>query len=83
MRITLALIILCFAGCTDEEAARQTLADQGYTDIRISGHDLFACADSDSTCTEFSAVTSAGRRVTGAVGCGVGCGKACTIRFHR
>ena len=79
----IALFLMFAMGCTDEDAARSVLTDQGYTDIQIHGYDAFACAKGDSTCTEFSAVSPAGRRVRGVVGCGIGCGKSCTVRFHR
>lgn len=82
--ILLAAVFLVIVGtsCTDEDAARRHLRNLGYTDIRITGYDAFACGKGDTTCTEFSAVSPAGHRVTGAVGCGIGCGKACTIRFE-
>jgi hypothetical protein len=82
MRTIAILIGLLVASCTDTEATRQVLEDQGYTNITVGGYTAFSCGK-DTTCTEFTATTPAGRHVSGAVGCGVGCGKSCTIRFDR
>lgn len=84
-RIGLFAIIIAFvvgSSCTDEEAARSVLEDEGYTNIELNGYAYGRCSKNDSTCTEFKATGPSGREVKGAVGCGrTGCGKACTVRI--
>lgn len=77
--LTFLLLVWAF-GCTDERAARRALEAHGFTDIEFHGYALDRCSDSDDTCTEFSATGPSGRKVRGAVGCGVGCSKGCTVR---
>lgn len=84
--VVLALIVavLTATGCTNEERARHTLEDAGFTGIVIDGWAPRSCGDSDGTCTAFTAINPTGRLVHGAVGCSrdLGCGgKGCTIRF--
>lgn len=81
MRKLLLSCLLLTACFTNEEGTRSALENMGFTDIVTHGHDAFACGN-DGSCTAFSATSPAGKRVNGAVGCGMGCGKACTVRFH-
>jgi hypothetical protein len=77
-----ALLIVLMFSCTNPDRAQETLENQGYTQVEITGYRYGACAESDSTCTGFTATSPVGRPVSGAVGCGHGCGfKGCTIRF--
>lgn len=82
MKKLIIAILIVFAGCTDADRTVEILRDQGYTDIIIHGHSWLGCSNDDMSCTEFVAISPAGRRVIGAVGCGAGCGKGCTIRFR-
>lgn len=79
-RVLLFLVLVVAFSCTNEEGARRTLEGAGYTDIELHGYAAWKCSKDDTTCTEFTATGPTGRRVHGAVGCGVGCGKGCTIR---
>lgn len=80
---TLAWILvaaLLSLACTDESAARRTLDAEGFTDVRFTGYAFFSCGKDDTTATEFVATNPRGRRVKGAVCCGL-VFKGCTVRF--
>lgn len=77
MMIGAALLV---AGCSDAPGARKTLAQQGYSDVKIKGWALFGCAESDSYNTEFQATSPGGSTVTGNV-C-KGFLKGATVRLH-
>jgi hypothetical protein len=58
------------SGCYAPDAAQRALFDAGYTGIEVSREPLLAfskCADGDRFETWFTAVSPAGRRVSGAV----------------
>lgn len=73
--------VLLMIACTNEEGAARTLRVQGYKNVQLTGYDVWGCGEGDGTCTGFIAVASNGERVSGAVGCGIGCGKHCTVRI--
>lgn len=75
--------IAIMLSCTDEERTHDILEAQGYTDVEVIGYGFGKCAESDSTCTTFRAISQDGKHVVrGAVGCGRhGCSKACTVRI--
>lgn len=75
--IAAALLI----GCSNSSRATEVLEDQGFTHIHITGYQPFVCAESDTTCTGFTARSPSGHAVRGAVGCGL-ITKGCTIRFN-
>ncbi len=79
--LVLALLLGGVSGCSDEDAARSALLDEGFKDIQITGWE-FGCAKDDGTCTGFHATGPTGRRVTGVVGCGY-VFKGCTVRITR
>lgn len=86
--LTLVLIVflaLAMVGCSDESGAKELLAKQGYTEIKITGYRPFACSDDDDMSTGFSAKNQNGVIVTGTVcstyGGNAGFGKLATIRF--
>ena len=58
--------------------AQHTLQDQGYTEINLTGHQFFGCADDDSFNTGFQAKNFVGNRVKGII-CG-GSWKGMTVR---
>lgn len=76
-----ALLIALMFSCTSEDKAIHTLTNYGFTNITITGYEPLKCSRGDSTCTGFEATSINGTRVSGAVGCGYGCGKGCTIRI--
>ena len=79
VRIQATLIILLLAGCTNSDAATETLLDAGYTEVLTGGYDFWACGDGDFSATKFTALNPAGtRNVHGTVCCGLL--KSCTIR---
>ncbi|QRE00163.1 hypothetical protein [Burkholderia phage BCSR5] len=79
---TAACIVLSAAfltGCTDSSKAKQTLEAAGYTDIQITGYDVFACSKDDTFHTGFTARNPRGQFVEGTV-CSAWF-KGATIRF--
>jgi hypothetical protein len=82
MRILWIAMLACLVGCTDESSARNALQDEGFTDIRFTGYDWFACSKDDFTHTGFVAKGPTGRESHGVVCCGM-LFKACTVRFGR
>ena len=77
------VVLAVGAACTDAGAARETLAESGYTQIRTTGYSWFSCGEHDGTCTGFEAIGPTGRPVRGAVSCGYwSCSKACTVRIE-
>jgi len=76
---TLALTILLCA-CTNSDDANRALTAQGFTNIRMTGYDWFACAKDDFYHTGFEAKNSNGLAVSGVVCSGI-IFKSATIRF--
>jgi hypothetical protein len=71
--------LLFLAACTDEPASRKALESQGFTDIRFTGYEAFACSEDDGFHTGFTAKNPQGRQVSGVVCCGLL--KSCTVRW--
>jgi hypothetical protein len=71
---------LGLVSCTNEDGATEALRSMGFTQIVLTGHEMWTCGQGDDTCTGFRAVNPAGQQVQGAVGCGY-FGKGCTVRF--
>lgn len=69
--------------CSDSDRTTQVLLDNGYSNIMTNGRSWRGCSEDDQYCTAFTATGPSGRRVSGAVGCGIGCGKGCTVRVFR
>lgn len=67
-------------GCTSERDARRALEAEGYSDIRITGYNFFACSKDDFFHTGFEAKNREGKRVTGTVCSGLFF-KNATIRY--
>jgi hypothetical protein len=78
--IALNLAALAFLACTDEDAARKHLHNQGYTNVVATGYAFGVCSKDDTYATEFHAVSPTGSYTEGAVCCGLFL-KGCTIRF--
>lgn len=65
--------------CTAEDRSRRALEAQGFTQIDMTGYDMFSCGEDDTFSTGFIATNPNGNRVTGTVCCGWI--KDCTIRW--
>jgi hypothetical protein len=78
--ILAALLLISLVACTNEDDARRTLESAGFRDIRITGYEPFACAESDFSATGFSAINALGVRAKGTVCCGL-VFKGCTVRY--
>lgn len=81
-RIMMLSLAAMVASCTDEDAARDTLMKQGFSDVTTQGYDWTACGKDDATATKFTATNPKGQRVSGVVCCGLGpLSKGCTVRW--
>ena len=82
----LTLVIICiigffyFFGAVDKNDAYSVLQKNGYTDIEITGRNIFACEKSDFYRTGFIAKSPNGQTVKGTVCKGL-LFKGNTIRF--
>lgn len=74
------LLLFAPSACTQPDRTTRQLESMGYTDVKITGYDFFACSKSDSYSTGFEATAPNGARVTG-VYC-AGFLKAGTVRFY-
>lgn len=73
-------LVACFAGaCTAPDRSAETLKKAGYTDIKITGYEPWACGEDDDFHTGFLARNPNGDWVDGVVCCGIM--KRCTIRL--
>lgn len=77
--IWMAAVLLALSGCTDPDRASKVLADNGFTSIKLGGYSWTGCAKGDNYATEFSAVSPAGKQISGVV-CSAWL-KGSTIRF--
>jgi hypothetical protein len=65
----------------NDKRAIEAVEAAGFTDVVLGGRDLLACDDDEFT-RHFAATNPQGKRVEGAVCCGLkSIGKACTLRF--
>lgn len=78
-RLVLIAALIALAACTDAPKAQRVLESAGYTEIKITGYDAFACDKNDNFSTGFQARSPNGQFVTGVV-CS-GWLKGATIRF--
>ena len=76
--IVLAILV---AGCTNEQDATRILHAHGYTDIKFTGYNFFACSEDDTFHTGFIAKTATGDLIKGTV-CSGFLFKNSTIRFE-
>ena len=74
------LLAFLLIGCTNEIDAHRALHAQGFTNIKITGYDLYACSEDDFYHTGFVATNSNGYAVTGTVCSGL-LFKNATIRY--
>lgn len=80
MKRLLLITMFLLGGCTSQTDATRALQAEGYTDIRITGYDWFACSKDDTFHTGFSAKNRDGREVRGVVCSGL-LFKSATIRY--
>lgn len=78
LAIVAAVALLTLTGCTGS-GVETTLAQQGYTNIHVTGYRFFGCGQDDSFHAGFEATTANGSHVTGVVCSGFLKGK--TIRL--
>lgn len=78
--VMLILLLLGLTACTRPESAVRVLEGAGYSNIKITGYDWFACSDDDTFHTGFEAKGPTGRPVSGVVCEGV-VFKSSTIRL--
>lgn len=74
-----AIVAAMLTGCTSGDKAREVLAAQGFTEIEITGYDVFGCSEDDTFHTGFKATAPNGNRVEGVVCSGIL--KGATVRF--
>lgn len=79
-----AIFFAFLLSCADPDRTRATLEAEGFTRISITGYEWTSCGHGDTYCTGFDALAPSGRRVHGAIGCGMqgGCTKGCTVRLE-
>jgi hypothetical protein len=78
-RFAILIMALVLSGCTQVERTERVLADNGYTNIHVSGYAFFGCDEKDTFHTAFTATSPNGKTVSGVV-CS-GWFKGATIRF--
>jgi hypothetical protein len=78
--IFICFFVFCLSSCTNEPDTVKTLQSVGFTDIKTTGYEFFACSQDDVYHTGFIAKNSRGEIVSGVVCCGL-LFKGCTIRF--
>ena len=65
----------------DDKRAIEAVEAAGFTNVVLGGRDLLKCDDDEFT-RHFAATNPQGKRVEGAVCCGLAkVGKGCTLRF--
>lgn len=80
MKKLFILLVFLLAGCTDEPTALRVLQNDGFTQIKMTGYNFFACSEDDFFHTGFEAVKN-NRRIAGTVCSGL-LFKNATIRFE-
>jgi hypothetical protein len=78
MKKAILLTSLFLCSCVNPQESRRTLSNAGYSKITLGGYAMWMCGGDDTFATEFTATNPVGKRVSGAVCCGIG--KGCTIR---
>lgn len=79
--VIIVLLGWCFSmvSCTEPDATKKVLEDQGYTNVVPGEWNGWACGQGDGYATSFTAISPAGKPVSGTVCSGVN--KQYTIRF--
>ena len=81
MKQLIAIVALCFllASCDGKTTSTTILEEQGYTNVEITGYNLFACSQDDMYRLNFTAISPNKTPVRGVV-CSAPL-KGYTIRF--
>ena len=75
-----SFLALFLISCSAPDMSRETLRKAGFTDIEITGWELWSCGKDDTWSTGFKAKNPQGLVVEGTVCCGMVV-KDCTVRF--
>ena len=78
--LVIACGLLVLAACTNAQDARDALANQGFTDVEVTGWRPFTCGKDDFYATGFRARNAQGRVVEGTVCSGL-LFKGSTVRW--
>lgn len=81
---TLIAILLCtvlLSSCSGASTSEVLLEEQGYTNVEITGYNIFACSRDDMYRYNFTAINQNGKQVKGVV-CSAPL-KGYTIRFFK
>lgn len=70
-KILLLSMFAMLTACSDSDTAIKALKGAGYTDIKTTGYDWFACGKDDTYSTGFTAKGPTGVQVSGSVCSGV------------
>lgn len=65
--MALGAMMVTIGACSDAPTAERVLRQNGYTEIKTTGHSWFGCSKDDSFATSFEAKGPTGVRATGAV----------------
>lgn len=76
--LLLVILLPLLVSCTDEPRSLRVLKEAGYSNVTLMGYAWWACSDSDTYSTSFTAKGPTGVPTQGAVCCGNM--KSCTIR---
>lgn len=76
----IALILLLLTACTDNKTAARILVNDGFSNIKLTGYNWFACGQGDYYSTGFVGVKN-GRVIKGTVCSGL-IFKNATIRYE-
>jgi hypothetical protein len=81
-KVLLASILgmLILTGCTSQQDAERALNAQGFTNVKITGYNMFDCSEDDFYHTGFTAKNAQGNLVSGTVCSGM-VFKSATIRY--
>ena len=77
--IAIVLCVILLSSCSGASASEILLEEQGYTNVEITGFNLFACSEDDMYRYNFTATNPNGKQVKGVV-CSAPL-KGSTIRF--
>ncbi len=78
--LIIAIITIIFSGCTNKDDAENALTSSGFTDVKVTGYNFFACSKDDFFHTGFTARNVKGSLVSGTVCSGI-LFKKSTVRF--
>lgn len=80
-RVFILAAIAAVIGCTKPDRATRILEQQGYTEIKMHGYDLFNCSRDDIYHDKFTAKGPTGKPVSGVVCAGL-LFKGSTVRLN-